>query len=102
MMEDTEAASPSTSSPSKRPAEDDANSQGQGPAQSKVRKVNSTDIHEVFTRYQYTKDGKERTGSRCNNCGYEMADINPTNLKLHVQRKHPDVHKEILGGQFID
>ena len=96
-MGDSEA----TSSPcaTKRPPETDPGLGEQGPAskQSKVKKANATSIHEEFTRYIFTKGGEEKIGSRCNHCDLEMKDINPTNLKNHVQRKHRDIFDIVIG-----
>ena len=72
----------------------------QKPVPNKVRKkkANSTSIHEEFTRYQYTAEGgEERIGSRCNECGYQMKDINPTNLKFHYKRKHRSIYEIVKG-----
>ena len=93
-MGDSEA----TSSPcaTKRPAEP-VGEQGPAPKQSKVKKANATSIHEEFTRYIFTKGGEEKIGSRCNHCDLEMKDINPTNLKNHVQRKHRDIFDIVIG-----
>ena len=93
---------PSTSSPRpKRPAEP-GDTDHQEPATKKATvKKNYTSIHEEFTRYKYIEAGEERTGSQCNDCGFKMADINPTNLKLHVKRKHPEILDKVLGGSFL-
>ena len=72
----------------------------QEPVHKKVRKkkANSTSIHEEFTRYKYTSDGgQERVGSKCNECGFLMKDINPTNLKLHYKRKHQSIFERVIG-----
>ncbi len=94
-MGDSEA----TSSPcaTKRPAEPDSGVGEQEPALKQSKKVNATSIHEEFTRYIFTKGGKEKIGSRCNHCDLEMKDINPTNLKNHVQRKHRDIFDIVIG-----
>ena len=64
----------------------------------KKKKANCTSIHEEFTRYKYISEGgQERIGSKCNDCGYQMRDINPTNLKLHYQRKHPLTYEKVIG-----
>ena len=73
----------------------------QEPVHKKVRKkkANSTSIHEEFTRYKYTTEGgEERIGSRCNECGYQMKDINPTNLKFHYKRKHRRIYEIVKGS----
>ena len=100
-MGDSDASAPSTSSPRpKRPAE---TSDHQEPATKKatVKKKNYTSIHEEYTRYKYIEEGEERTGSQCNECGFKMADINPTNLKLHVKRRHPEILDKVVGGSFL-
>ena len=97
-MGDSEASSSPLAT--KRPAEGDPGGSGQTPApkQAKLKKSNSTSIHEEYTRYTYTdRGGKQRTGSRCKECHFEMKDINPTNLKFHVQRKHPDIYDRVIG-----
>ena len=101
-MGDCEASTASSTSPtaSKRPAEPDpgVSDQQPSPKQTKGRKANATSIHDEFTRYTYTdKGGEQRTGSKCNECGFLMKDINPTNLKLHVQRKHREVYDKVMG-----
>ena len=97
-MGDSEASSSPLAT--KRPAEGDPGGSGQPPApkQAKLKKSNSTSIHEEYTRYTYTdRGGKQRTGSQCKKCGFQMKDINPTNLKHHVQRRHPDIYDKVVG-----
>ena len=97
-MGDSEASSSPLAT--KRPAEGDPGGSGQTPApkQAKVKKSNSTSIHEEFDRYTYTdRGGKQRTGSKCKVCAFEMKDTNSTNLKFHVQRKHPDIYDKVVG-----
>ena len=103
-MGDSEPSSPSTSSasPNKRPAEPDPDASDQEPALKQAnnnkKKANSTSIHEEFTRYKYaTEGGEERVGSKCNECGFLMKDINPTNLKLHYKRKHQSIFERVIG-----
>ena len=106
LMEDLEAAGPST----KRPAEQSGTERQEEAEQSdpkppsKKLKANHTFVHEEFTRYRYTVSGKEgqRVGSQCNACGYEMKDINPTNLILHFERRHPEILNKVEGEiQFV-
>ena len=100
MMGDSEALGPSTSSPTKRPAEPEPGASDQDPIPKHVKKkANSTSVHEEFTRYNFTTEGGgKRVGSKCNSCGFNMRDINPTNLKLHLKRKHPEIFDKVVGG----
>ena len=99
MMGDSEASGPSTSSPTKRPSEPDSD-QDPIPKHVQLKKANSTSVHDEFTRYNFTEGGRKRVGSKCNvaTCGFNMKDINPTNLKLHLKRKHPEIFDKVIGG----
>ena len=102
-MGDSESSSPFTSytSPIKRPAEPDPDVSDQEPVLKQAnnkKKANLTSIHEEFTRYKYTSEGgEERVGCKCNECGFLMKDINPTNLKLHYKWKHQSIFERVIG-----
>ena len=92
---------PSTS-PSKRLRTDQVPSQSQsvplpGPGPSKKVKANSSVVHDEFTVYKYQAGEEEREGSKCKHCDFPMKHKNATNLKAHLQRKHPEVFDKVKG-----
>ena len=70
-------------------AETDPTQSHPGPSSSKRLKANSLAVHEEFVAYKFNNTNKERVGSRSKHCDFPMKDKNTTNLKKHLERKHP-------------
>ena len=83
-------------------AETDPRQSHPGPSSSKRPKLNSSAVHEEFVAYKFNDtNNKERVGSKCNHCNFPMRDKNTTNLKKHLERKHPEVYEKVKGGSLV-
>ena len=58
-------------------------------------RLNNSSVHEYFETLNLTKNGKETEGRKCTMCPQTFGNKNPTNLKLHLKRKHSVIWKEV-------
>ena len=79
IMEESEASNSSSAPKSKKP------------------KLNFSHVHQEFEKikiFNVRKD-KEVDGSKCKECGQTFLMRSATNLKAHLERKHPELHRVV-------
>ena len=96
-MESSEAEASTSPFRRRRDESEDPSQSLPGPSSSKKKKANSSAVHEEFDAYKFNDNEKERIGSKCKHCHFPMRDKNTTNLKKHLERKHPEVYEKVRG-----